>query len=256
MIMNKLFTNNKRSENYIINICKSEHTLINLKALSSLICITLFLSVLSPPVLAQERLKFTSIKGAYIQKISANILKKAYARLGIEFDVSWQPAERALKSVSSGESDGEISRVGAIAKLYPELIKIKIPVNFLEGMVFSKNPDISVTDWSSISKYKIGINRGIKFAEKGTKGMNVQLVSSFSSLFQMLDKDRVDVIVSPRIIGLFQITRLKLKGISAIEPPLVKLNQYHYLHKRHSELATRLEVILKEMKDKIGRAHV
>ena len=65
----------------------------------------------------------------------------------------------------------------------------------------------------------------------------------------MLDKDRVDVIISPRVVGLFQLNKLALTNIHAIDPPIVRLNQYHYLHKRHAILAPRLETVLKEMKE-------
>lgn len=79
--------------------------------------------------------------------------------------------------------------------------------------------------------------------------MNVLFVNSFSSLFKVLELDRVDVVVSPRVIGLVQILKQDLKDVIVNEPPLTRLNQYHYLHKRHSKLAVRLESVLKKMKE-------
>lgn len=212
--------------------------------------ILLFSLAYAPVISAEKTLKLSSIKGAYIQRISEAVLKQAYARLGIEFETSWQPAERALKSVVSGATDGEVSRVAAVAKLYPDLIKVNVPVNYLEGMVFSKNTELVVSDWESLRSYKIGINRGIKFAEKGTKGMNVEVANSFKSLFMLLDKDRVEVIVSPKIIGLYQVISLNLKNIKVVEPAIIELKQYHYLNKRHANLAVRIEAVLKDMQEK------
>lgn len=236
---------------YIIKKNKSEISKIIIVTLGISLALNMTLSYAEPivePII--KPLKLTSIKGAYIQKISEAVLKEAYSRLGLSFQTSWQPAQRALISVTSGASDGEVSRVGAIAKLYPELIKVKIPVNYIEGMVFSKKPNLTINGWESLSTYKIGVNRGIKFSEKGTQGMNVTLVSSFSSLFKILDKNRVDIVISPRIIGLFQLAKLKLKGITINEPPIVKLNQFHYLNKKHAKLASRLEIVLKNMQMK------
>jgi len=199
--------------------------------------------------IAAEKLVFTSVDGAYTQQISEAVLKVAYAKLGIEFETSWLSPKRALLMASSGKSDGEISRIGSIAKKYPNLIQIKIPVNFIEGMAFIKNKSLTIKNWDDLRPLKIGVNRGIIFTVNGTKGMNVQFVNSFPSLFQMLDLERVDVIVSQRVIGLFQIFKQDLKDIIINEPPLTQLNQYHYLHKRHSKLAVRLEMVLKKMKE-------
>lgn len=199
--------------------------------------------------IAAEKLVFTSVKGAYIQQISEAVLKAAYAKLEIDFETSWLPPKRAIMIASSGESDGEISRVNIVTKHHPDLIQIKIPVNHLEGMAITKNKTIHVDNWDSLRPYKIGVARGILFAEKGTKGMNVQLVNGFPALFQMLNKNRVDVIVAPREIALFQTIQQDLDGIIINEPPLTRLNQYHYLHKRHSKLATRLEAVLTKMQE-------
>ena len=116
-------------------------------------------------------------------------------------------------------------------------------------MAFIKNKSIIIKSWDDLMPLKVGVNRGIIFTVNGTKGMNVQFVNSFSSLFQMLDIERVDVIISPRVIGLVQILKQDFKNVIINEPPLTRLNQYHYLHKRHSKLAARLESVLKRMKE-------
>lgn len=198
---------------------------------------------------ASEKLTFTSVEGAYTQQISEAVLKVAYSNLGIEFETLWLPPKRALLMSSTGKSDGEISRLSTVAKNYPQLIQVKIPVNYIEGMAFSKNKYLDIKSWESLRPYKIGVNRGVLFSEKGTKGMDVEFVNSFSALFQMLNKNRVDVIVSPRTIGLVQIYKQNLKGIIINEPPLIEFKLYHYLNKRHSKLAMRLESVLKKMEE-------
>lgn len=223
-------------------------TLISVSARQRMIISLLFLYN-SAYVNAGEKLVFTSVQDAYIQRISEAVLKEAYGRLNISFETSWQPAKRALKIVGSGLSDGEISRVSAIGKIYPELIKVSVPVNYLEGMVYSKNKNLIINGWESLEPYKIGVGRGIKFAEMGTNGMNVLKVNGFTSLFKMLEKNRVDVIVAPRVIGLYQIASSGIEGVIANEPPVIKLNQYHYLNKKHKKLALQLEKVLKGMQE-------
>lgn len=203
----------------------------------------------STVVIASEKLVFTSVEGAYVQQVSETVLKSAYAKLGIKFETSWLPAKRALLMASSGQSDGEISRIGVVAKKYPNLIQIKIPINQINGVAFTKHKPIQINGWESLRPYKIGINRGVIFSVMGTRGMNVTYVNSFSSLFKMLDKDRVDVIVCPWSTGLFLMRKYNLKDIIINEPSLTRLNLYHYLNKRHAKLARRLEVVLQKMQE-------
>lgn len=206
-------------------------------------------AIFSTAVMASEKLVFTSVEGAYIQQVSETVLKLAYAKLGVEFETSWLPAKRALLMASSGQSDGEISRIAAVAKKYPNLIQIKIPINQINGVAFTKHNPIQVNGWESLKPYKIGINRGVIFSVMGTRGMNVTYVNSFASLFQMLDKERVDVIVCPWSTGLVLMMKYNLKDIIINEPSLTRLNLYHYLNKRHAKLARRLEVVLQKMQE-------
>lgn len=219
------------------------------KAKYRTICFLLFISGLfSTGAMAAKNLVFTSVDGAFPQHVSEAVLKSAYAKLGVEFETSWLPAKRALLISSSGQADGEISRVDSIAKMYPDLIQVKIPVNYVEGIAISKNKTLPIKSWNSLRPYRIGINNGIIFTVNGTRGMDVEYVNSFSSLFHMLEKERVDVIVSPRLVGLSLMIKNDLKGLVFNEPPVARLNQYHYLHKRHAKLATRLEGVLRKMK--------
>lgn len=198
-------------------------------------------------VKASENLIFSSLEGAYTQKLSEAVLKKAYSTIGVDFDVDWLPPKRSLMIANSGFTDGELSRITTTLKNYPNLLQVKVPVNFIEGVVFTKRKTISVAGWQSLQPYLIGINKGTIFAERGTKGMNVQSVSSFTSLFKMLDKDRVDLVVAPKVIGLYHIAKNNLEGIVINKPYLVRLSLYHFLHKKHASLVPKLEKALKEM---------
>lgn len=206
-------------------------------------------SFFSINAIATEKLVFTSVNGAYVQQVSEAVLKAAYAKIDIEFETSWLPAKRALLMSSSGQSDGELSRIGAIAEKYPELLQVKVPINQVDGIAFTKNKPLAINSWESLKPYRIGINRGVIFSVMGTKGMDVTFVNSFHALFKMLDKGRVDVVVSPRSTGYALILKQNLKGIHINEPSLTRLNLYHYVHKRHANIVSPLEAVLKKMKE-------
>ena len=109
-----------------------------------------------------------------------------------------------------------MSRVKAFERDYPNLIPVPVPVNHLQGTAFSKNGGIELRGWESLRGYTIGITRGMKFAERGTAGMVI-------------------------------IKKLKFEGIHALEPPLVRVDLYHFLHKRHAALVPKITESIRKL---------
>ena len=182
--------------------------------------------------------------------ISEVILREAYARLGIKIDILKVPAERALRMANRGDVAGDAQRIDGLSETYPNLIKVSPPINFISGTAFSKTASFSIDGWDSLRPYRIGIIRGIKFAEQNTVGMDRHLVGNYESLLKMLDRGRIDVMVSPYLNGLFQIRQLgaNSEGVSALEPPISHIDLFHYLHVRHELLVERISNVLETMR--------
>ncbi len=130
------------------------------------------------------------------------------------------------------------------------VILIHIPVNELEGVAFTKHFDFTVQGWDSIKAYKIGFRRGTKFVKKNIQGMSAYGFLSNKQLFMVLEADRIDLAKTIRSEGLEQISQLNMKNIKALQPPLVKLKLYHYLHIKNEGLAERITQSLKAMDEK------
>ncbi len=184
-----------------------------------------------------------------VADLSETVLRKAYERLGISIQTQTHPAERSLALSNKGAVDGEVNRIKKIESIYPNLIRVPVAINVIEGVVFAKTKTFPVQGWKSLSPYKIGIRRGTKFAELGTKGMMVEPVNENDQLFKLLNIGRTDVVVTSRIEGLEQITTMKLPGIRILEPPLVTLELFHFLHKDHKDLLSGITTVLKSMSD-------
>ncbi len=212
----------------------------------SIVVTLLSLLVITVPIHAQEQLVFSRPDDP-IAEVSEKVLHEAYQRIGIQIQTRTLPAMRALDMSNYGEVDGEVNRIKGIEKAYSNLVMVPVAINVLEGVVFTKEITFSVTGWDSLKPYKIGIRRGTKFAEKGTEGMNVEAVNHNAQLFRKLDLGRNDVIVTSRVEGLEQIMTLHLNGIRVLEPPLVTLNLYHYVHKKHRPLLPNITKALQEM---------
>lgn len=209
-------------------------------------CLTLFYTTSH----SEEPLRFAQIVDTPDQVIGAEILKAAYKRLGIPIEIIQMPGRRALRESSEGRIDGEIHRVFSIGNDYPSLIRVPTPINYIEPTVFSKNERFDITECPDLKDYRIGIVRGVRHAETCTQGMkHVQIVGHSNLLMQILDKGRVDVVITARINGLLQLKKLNLDSIYPLSPPLSRRLVYHYLHKKHKALVPKIDRVFKEMRE-------
>jgi len=214
--------------------------------MKKLIHAVLVTCLIAPTIQAQDVLIFSSTPNA-VAKVGERVLTEAYEKIGRSISVKHLPAERALMMSNHGDVDGEVNRVAAISSQYPNLVMVPVPVSTVEGVVFTKDKNISISGWDSLKPHKIGIRRGTKFAETGTAGMKVQAVATNNQLFKILDADRVIVSVVARLDGLEEITKLNLNNVVALEPPLTTIELYHFLHKKNESLLPEIKTALEEM---------
>ena len=211
-----------------------------------MVCLTLFCTTSH----SEEPLRFAQIVDTPDQVIGAEILKAAYKRLGIPIQIVQMPGRRALRESSEGRIDGEVHRIFSIGNDYPSLIRVPTPINYIEPTVFSKNERFDVTGCSDLRDYRVGIVRGVRHAEACTQGMkHVQIVGHSNLLMQILDKGRVDIVITARINGLLQQKKLNLDSIYPLSPPLSQRLVYHYLHKKHKTLVPKIDRVFKEMQE-------
>jgi len=185
----------------------------------------------------------------YSADISETILKEAYGHLNIDISTETLPSQRALTNANSGVLDGDIHRIIGLENMYPNLIRVSVSINAIEGMVFSKNQGTKIHSWEDLKSFSIGLRIGAKFAEFGTKGMDVSAVATNDQVFKMLDKGRTEVVVSTRIEGLLVSKKLGFANIYPIEPPIASLNLYHYVHRKNKALIPELTRVLKIMEE-------
>lgn len=202
-------------------------------------------SILSP--LRAEELVIATMKGSVNSEIAEIVMKEAYNRLGIEIKVEEYPAKRALAESNSGNVDGELTRVANMQNKFKNLVMIPTPINTLEGVVFTKTVDFPVNGWQSLRPYKIGIRRGIRFTDVGTKGMRRHVVNDNDMLFSLLNVGRVDIIVIALANGLQALKEIELSGIKPLYPPVASYPLHTYLHKKHEALIPKLDKVLQEM---------
>ena len=120
-------------------------------------------------------------------------------------------------------------------------------INLLEAVAFTRSIRFQPQGWESLRPYRVGLIRGIKFAENNTIGMNRYLVSRYQSLFQMLDSGRIDVAVAPKINGLISMHKHDHSAINIMQPALMHFKLFHYLHRKNIDWIPRIEAVLHKM---------
>lgn len=197
-------------------------------------------------------LEFSCIEETPDIEISRLVLAEAYDRLGIKITIKELPGLRALIYANEGLTDGELFRAKGIENEYKNLIRIQVPINIVESVVVTKSLFFNVYGWKSIKQYRIGIQSGITFIESrisSIEGLKVIRVKNSSQLLRMLENDRIDIVVAPRISALLSLADLKSKTITILEPPLEVMPLFHYLNKKHQSLVPELENVLQKMED-------
>jgi polar amino acid transport system substrate-binding protein len=175
------------------------------------------------------------------------VIREAYSRIGVEVEFSSYSAAEAIATSNSGVVSAELQRISGISQDYENLVQIPIPINIIQGAAFSIKYRFPISGWHSLRPYRIGIVRGIVFAERPTSGMNVSVANGYEELILMLENDEVDVGVMPRIQGLAAIHSAGNTEIVEMDGILETLFLYHYVHNSRLDLVESLTPVLKQM---------
>lgn len=189
----------------------------------------------------------TLLEGDPATLIAERVMREAYLRLGFALEVQAMPGERSLISANSGETDGELYRKIDIDKSYPQLIRVPVPLQTYEIVVFTKAEPFKIDGWESLRPYKIGFVKGIKIIEEKTVGMHAESVATMHQAFTKLDRGRSDLVLANRVTGLASLRAHQFRDVKVLLPPLASFFVYHYLNKKHEALVPKLTEVLKSM---------
>ena len=196
---------------------------------------------------AQDTLTLSGVLDGYSPRLSAAILTVAYQQLGISVTAEYLPNERAIVDANDGVLDGVLDRRAGMTEIYPNLMMVPVVLMTSDWVVFTKQARFPVQGWESLRPYMIALQRGSKGPEKGTEGMNRTIVTAKEQMFQMLEAGQVDVVLAIREDGLRVLKQLGFTDITILEPSLQQVPVYHYLHKKHAALVSKITAVLQVM---------
>lgn len=189
----------------------------------------------------------SQIEGDPLSGRAFEIVREAYRRIGLEAQVELLPNERGIVSADSGDTDGDTIRMAGVEGRYPNLVRVPEAVLNYDTIAFTSGLKFKVDGWDSLRPYSLCVIRGMKLAEKGSEGMQRELVSSSESVMRMLKAGHCQVAILGEAIWL-EIDRLGTGPLRALEPPVETTPLYHYVHRRHAELVPRLAAALRQLR--------
>ncbi len=176
--------------------------------------------------------------------LTQRIISEAYNNLNINIEFIHLPAERSLWLVDKGIIDGETARIAGLNKTYHNLLMIKVPIEVISLYAYvRKDMDMNFTvkGWQSVRPYRSAYLRGGKAVERNLKDAHIESVFTLEQAFSMLEHHRVDVVIEKAN----QATHYP--NIKMLKKPIYSFLVYHYIHKKHINLISPLERILKKI---------
>lgn len=178
-----------------------------------------------------------------------NVMTNIYKRIGYDMTLVRFPGKRSLVEANLGNTDGELLRIKAIERKYPNLLPVPYSIGGLTAMALVRTGQPQVVGISGLLDKRVGILRGVEFTEILTKNLDREILNSIDSLFSILLSGRVDVILFPPLDARIYIKKHGLENkIDMTVQPIIAVPLYHFLHKKSKVIADELSIEMKRMK--------
>jgi polar amino acid transport system substrate-binding protein len=184
-----------------------------------------------------------------VDHIPVRVITEAYKRIGITIDIRRFPSERAIRISNNGDADGEMMRQKGVERDYPNLLRVPVAIFTGEMVVVTKDKKFLVKGWKSLIPYKVGYVRGVKAIEKNlVQGTYAEAVTTGEQAYRKLNAGRTDVVIDSRSEARHVLKKLDMPNLFILEPPLVTVPFFHYLHVKNQHLLKPLTKVLQQMK--------
>ena len=177
------------------------------------------------------------------------IVGEVFRRAGLGIKLEKFPPERGLIQANAGQLDGDLTRIAGLNKTYQNLIQVPEKLVDWYFVAFARNTKLSNANWDTLKPRLVGHIKGWKIYEQNLpKETNVTVVNDEEQLFNMLDKNRIDIALYEQHMGLALIKKMGIKNIHVVEPALVKKEMFIYLNKRHADKIPAIVTALRAIK--------
>ena len=177
------------------------------------------------------------------------IIGEAFRRAGLKLKIVRLSGERGLKNANDGLEDGELARIAGMEKTYPNLIPVPGKVVDYHFVAFTRNTNLDNANWDTLAGLSVGHLRGWKIYERSIKpGTQVTVVDTPEQLFSILDKNRIDVALYERSLGLALVKKMGISDLQISKPAFFELEMFIYLNKKHADKVPKIARALQDLK--------
>jgi polar amino acid transport system substrate-binding protein len=177
------------------------------------------------------------------------LIRAAFKRIGVEVEVTTVPPARSLINANDGLDDGDLWRIAGVEEDYPNLVRVPEVLLPNEFIAYTKRADIHIREWADLQPYAVAYVTGWKPYELNVKGVkDVTKTASLERLFPLLENGRADVILMDRWQWWWVAHQHGYDKVRLIEWPLVRLDEFMYLNKKHAALVPKVAQALAAMK--------
>lgn len=208
--------------------------------------LVLALACTAPAALAAPlKLRLAGIENEPAQRMAAEVVRGAYARLGLDTELTWLPGERAVVAIDAGQYDADIMHPLQTAARYRNMVRVPTPVLYMDVIALSLGAGPARPSWENLQNTSVCIRRGIKFIEWRTAGFsNVSVANQYDAVILMLQKRRCDVAIVPRFAWL-GMKPDGVAGVMRLDPVLERVPLYHFVHVSQAGLLPALDARLR-----------
>lgn len=198
---------------------------------------------LPPP--QQNTITLGALSGVTGTHLVVKLFRQLYENIGYELDVNYVENEQALTRAYAQGLDGEFLRQSGYDEQYPDLIRLSESIGKGTFYLVCKTDDICSNDTArSEQKFATSINSAVGDWWENENQTELLHYSSSFAMWRDLFDGKVDGVFSPEFDILSQSNNLQNYKIV----PVIEIELYHYIHKRHSDLVPLLDAELKRIK--------
>lgn len=202
-----------------------------------------------PPLVYTEQ---GEIKGA-----ATALVKAVFAQLDVAVEIQTLPWARALQYMQHGQADAVFTIFKnperELFLRYPDEVLIEQEIRLY---VRADHPIRFDGELQQLAPYRIGLTQAVSYGQRFDQAsqqllQHITYVNDEETKFLLLDKGRVDVVVSSSGLAEFYLKRLQLEGrIQPLEIVLERVPSYLAFARAspHQDLAPRFAAALRQLK--------
>lgn len=194
-------------------------------------------------------------KSDYYGRLVSLIYDEAFRRIGRKLEINYYPAKRSSLLVKEGEIDGDLARTKSFLQEHPHLIPVTESPLTIRIMAFTNSPTLKISGWQDLKQtgYRVDYLRGSALIEqkleKGELLAPISLVNDWTLGLRKLFADRSDIFVEFEGGVRFAMTRSEFQGKTLfVAGQLDEFTVHAFLQPEHKELAAKLSLVLKDMR--------